>query len=181
MFPSENNFFELLAYSKDQKQKKNIVKFINKSQFNVLKNISKKILNGNINLSKLQFKILKTKKQFLRKLSEGKIKNKDLQKEYITVCYIIKLAIEHHETCSKISSHTNRKVGKNRGKYSSKRSYSESSSSDEESITSDGYISTEESSDSEQNSGNENSVRFGETSINEESSDVSFSPSREEE
>ena len=50
MFPSERNFFQLLAYGKDNKQKKKIIKFINKSQFNIIKNISKKILNGDIHL-----------------------------------------------------------------------------------------------------------------------------------
>ena len=180
MFPSENNFFELLAYSKDQEQKKNIVKFINKSQLRVLQKITNKLLNGNINLTKIQFGILKNKKQFLRKLSEGKVKNKDLQKEYIFICFIVKLALEHNEICSKISSHTNRKVGKNRSKYSCKRSVSESSSSEEpECITSDGNISTEEFSYSDQNSEIEKSVRFRETST--ANSDVSFSPSGEEE
>ena len=52
MFHSERNFFQLLAYAKDQKQKKKIIKFINKSQFNIIKNISKKILNGDIHLQK---------------------------------------------------------------------------------------------------------------------------------
>ena len=181
MFPSENNFFELLAYSKDKEQKKNIVKFINKSQFDILKRITKKILNGNINVTKIQFQILKNKKQFLRKLSEGKIKSKDLQKEYTIVCFIVKLGLEHNEICSKISSRTNRKVGKNRRKYSCKRSDSKIISSEEECITSDGYISTEESSDSDQNSKIEQSVRFGETSINNTKSDVSISSSEEEE
>ena len=74
MFPSERNFFQLLAYAKDQKQKKKIIKFINKSQFNTIKNISKKILNGDIHLQKVEFHILKKKKTFLRNLSEGKIK-----------------------------------------------------------------------------------------------------------
>ena len=78
MFPTETNFFELLAYSKDLTQKKNIIRFITKSQYNVIKNIAKKILNGDIHLTNIQFRILKNKKQFLRKLSEGKIKIKYL-------------------------------------------------------------------------------------------------------
>ena len=65
MFPSERKFFQLLAYAKDQKQKKKIIKFINKSQFNIIKNISKKILNGDIHLQKVEFCILKKKKTFL--------------------------------------------------------------------------------------------------------------------
>ena len=78
MFPTETNFFELLAYSKDFTQKKNIIRFITKSQYNVIKNIAKKTLNGDIHLTNIQFHILKNKKLFLRKLSEGKIKIKYL-------------------------------------------------------------------------------------------------------
>ena len=61
MFPSENNFLQLLAYAKDQKQKKKIIRFINKSQFKVVKNIAQKILNGDIHLKNNQFRILKNK------------------------------------------------------------------------------------------------------------------------
>ena len=74
MFPAKTNFFELLAYAKDLKQKKNIIQFITKSQYNVVKNIAQKILNGDIHLTNIQFCILKNKKLFLRNLSEGKIK-----------------------------------------------------------------------------------------------------------
>ena len=56
MFPSENYFFQLLAYAKDHKQKRNIIKFINKSQLNTLKQISKKILNGEIPLNNVQYR-----------------------------------------------------------------------------------------------------------------------------
>ena len=76
MFPKETNFFELLAYAKDLKQKKNIIRFITKSQYNVIINIAQKILNGDIHLKNIQFRILKNKKLFLRKLSEGKNQNK---------------------------------------------------------------------------------------------------------
>ena len=68
MFPSENNFFELLAYAKDQKQKKQIIKFINKSQYNTLKKITEKILNGHIHLTKTHFRILKKKQTFFKEI-----------------------------------------------------------------------------------------------------------------
>ena len=57
MFPTKTNFFELLAYSQDLTQKKNIITFITKSQYNVIKNIVKKILNGYIHLTNIQFRI----------------------------------------------------------------------------------------------------------------------------
>ena len=77
MFPAENNFLQLLAFAKDQKQKKNIlIRFINRSQLKVVKNIAQKILNGDIHLKNKDFHILKNKKLFLRKLSQGKIKIK---------------------------------------------------------------------------------------------------------
>ena len=174
MFPSENNFFELLGYGKDKKQKKNIIKCINKSQFNVLKNISKKILNGDFQLRKIQFRILKNKKTFLRKLSEGKIKIKDLSREDTIICFIVRLALEHNEKRSKISSRTDRKVGKNWRQTFCKRSVSEVSSSEE-------YFSSHESCYSSEESEVEEPERVGESSITEKESDVSFSTGGEEE
>ena len=173
MFPTETNFFELLAYAKDLTQKKNIIRFITKSQYNVVKNIAKKILNGNIHLKNIQFCILKNKKLFLRKLSEGKIKIKYLPRECSTVCYIIKLGLEHYETHTKISTHTCRKMGKNRRQNSHERSVSEISSSDE-------YSSYEEASEFSAKE-SENSARVGENSNPETVSDVSFSCSGAEE
>ena len=169
-----NFFFELLAYAKDQKQKKNIIRFINKSQLNVIKNIAKKLLNGGIHLSRIQFHILKNKKKFLRKLSQGKIKIKDLPQEYTIVCYIKKLGLEHYETYPKISSRTCRKVGENRRQYSCERSNSEISSSEE-------CILSEESCFSCGESEIEKSTRIRETSIAERESDASSSHSGEEE
>ena len=174
MFPKENNFFELLGYGKDKKQKKNIIKCINKSQLNVLKNISKQILNGQFKLRKIQFRILKNKKTFLRKLSEGKIKIKDLPREDTIVCFIVRLALENNETRSKISSRPYRKVGKNRRQTFRERSVSEVSSSEE-------CISSDETSYSSEESKIEEPERFRETSITEKESDVSFSTSGEEE
>ena len=171
MFPSENNFLQLLAYAKDQKQKKNIIRFINKSQFKVVKNIAQKILNGDIHLKNNQFRILKNKKLFLRKLSQGKIKITDLCREYIVVSYIVKLAIQQYETCPKISSHSSRKMGKNRRQYSCERSVSEISSTEE-------YFTSEESNSSGEES--EKSAGFGENSAPETNSDVSFPNSGEE-
>ena len=76
MFPAENNFLQLLAFAKDQKQKKNIIRFINRSQLKVVKNIAQKILKGDIHFKNKEFHILKNKKLFLKKLSQG---NKKLQ------------------------------------------------------------------------------------------------------
>ena len=174
MFPSERNFFQLLAYAKDQKQKKKIIKFINKSQFNIIKNISKKILNGDIHLQKVEFRILKKKKTFLRNLAEGKIKIKDLPQYCTIVCNIVKLGLQQYEKHSKISSGTHRKMGKNRRQNSCERSSSEVSSSDECISSEESYISGEESEI-------EKSTRMGEISTPESKFDVSFSNSGEEE
>ena len=174
MFHSEKKFFEFLGYAKDQRQKKNLVQLTNKSQYNILKNIAKKILNGDIYLGKVQFRFLKNKKLFLRKLSQGEIKIKNLQREYSVICYIVKIGLEYYETHSKISSRTCRKVGKNRRQYSREGSSNQNSSSEE-------YISGEESCISSEESESEESTRFGETSIPETNSDVSFSNSGEEE
>ena len=177
MFPAENNFLQLLAFAKDQKQKKKIIRFINRSQLKVVKNIAQKILNRDIHLKNKEFHILKNKKLFLRKLSQGKIKITDLPREHTIVCYIVKLALQHNEICPKISSRPCRKMGKNRRQYSCERSVSEisfsdecfsSSSSEEEE---DSYFSDEES---------EKPGRFGDRCVPERNSDVSFSNSGEE-
>ena len=176
MFPAENNFLQLLAFAKDQNQKKNIIRFINRSQLKVVKNIAQKILNGDIHLKNKEFHILKNKKLFLRKLSQGKIKITDLPREYTVVCYIVKLALQHNEICPKISSHPCRKMGKNRRQYSCERSVSEISFSDEcflssSSSSEDSYFPDEES---------EKPGRFEDRCVPERNSDVSFSNSREE-
>ena len=53
MFPLDNTFLKLLAYASDHKQKRNVIKLINKSQLNTLKSIAKSILNGDIQLKKV--------------------------------------------------------------------------------------------------------------------------------
>ena len=114
----------------------------------------------------------KKQKTFLRKLSQGKIKIKDLHQEFYIVCYIVKLGLEHYETHSKIGTHTYRKVGKNRRQYTRERSVSEISSSEE---CSEEHFSSEEEDTSVSGEESEKSTKFG------ENSDVSFSQSREEE
>ena len=174
MFPTDKNFFELLAYTKDQKQKKNILKFTNKSQYKVIQNIAKKLLSGDIQLKNIQYRILKNKKLFLRKLSQGKIKVKDLHREHYILCYILKLGLEYYETHSKISTRTYRKVGKNRRQYTRQRSFSEISSSEgySEECSEECFSSSEDSCISGEES--EKSTKFG------KNSDVSFSNSGEE-
>lgn len=169
MFPAENNFLKLLAYANDNKQKKNIIKFTNKSQLHVLKDIAKKLINGNIYLKKQQFTHLKKDKLFLRKLAEGKIKTKDLSCKYLTVSYIVKIALEHYETHSKVSSRAYRKVGKIRRQYVRERSFSENTSSTESTTSEESCFSSEEY---------ETSAGDGENTEN--NSDVSISITEEE-
>ena len=173
MFPEENYFLQLLAYAKDKKQKKNIIKFTNKSQLNVLKNIAKNLLTGDIPLKKLQFNHLKKNKVFLRKLAQGKIKPRELSQQHIIICYIAKIALEHNESRSEVSPRTYRKVGKVRREHSCERSYSENDSSEES-------ISTEESCYSSEDIESDKSTRFGEETIPENITDVSFSNYEEE-
>ena len=44
MFPKDNYFLQLLAYGRDKSQKYHIIKFINKSQYYLLKKIAKKYI-----------------------------------------------------------------------------------------------------------------------------------------
>ena len=131
MFPKDNLFLQFLAYGKDKSQKYQIIKFINKSQYYLLKKIAKNILKGVIPLKKNQLKHLRNSKIFIRKLAEGKVKKSELLHYYTIPCYIVKIALEHYEAHSKISTGSNQKMGRNRRQECCKRSFSENSSSDE--------------------------------------------------
>ena len=173
MFPKDNYFLQLLAYGRDKSQKYHIIKFINKSQYYLLKKIAKNILEGVIPLKKNQLKHLGNSKIFIRKLAEGKVKNSDLLRYYTITCYIVKIALEHYETHSKISTSSNRKMGRNRRQEYCKRSFSENSSSDES-------TSSPESNFSNDYPESEESARFGKNKEVEQISDVSLSFSEEE-
>ena len=121
-------FFSTASICKRSETEEKKKKIINKSQFNIIKNILKKILNGDIHLQKVEFLILKKKKTFLRILAEGKIKIKDLPRYCTIVCNIVKLGLQQYEKHSKFSSGTHRKMGKNRRQNSCERSSSEVSS-----------------------------------------------------
>ena len=82
-------------------------KFINKSQYYLLKKIATNILEGVIPLKKNQLKHLRNSKIFIRKLAEGKIKKSELLHYYTITCYIVKIALEYYETHSKISTSSN--------------------------------------------------------------------------
>ena len=81
MYLREKTFLQLIAYSKDQKQKCQLMKCINHGQYFELKKIAINILHGVIPLKKNQLKYLKKSKQFIRKLAEGKTNNSFLTKK----------------------------------------------------------------------------------------------------
>ena len=65
MFPKDNYFLQLLAYGRDKSQKYHIIKFINKSQYYLLKKIAKNILEGVIPLKKNQLKQISEIRKYL--------------------------------------------------------------------------------------------------------------------
>ena len=94
MYMREKAFLQLIADNKDQKQKCQIIKCINHDQYFELKKIAINILHGVIPLKRNQLKYLKKSKQFIQKLAEGKTKNSFLAKNYMIVCYIVKIALQ---------------------------------------------------------------------------------------
>ena len=82
--------------------------------------------------------------------------------------------MEYYETHSKISSSSNRKMGRNMRQEYCKRSFSENSSSEES-------TSSPESNFSNEYPKSEESARFGKNKEVEQISDVSLSFSEEEE
>jgi len=172
MFPVENNFLKFLAYGKDNKQKCRVIKYINISQYNLLKKIALQILNGVIPLKKFQLDYLKQSKNFLRKLSTKKIKVVELGRHFRSICYIVKIALEYYEVHTKTSFSSNRKVGKNRRQRSCETSDSESSSSENSNSSLEEYYSSSGES--------EKSEKIRKDEESENISNVSFSVSEEE-
>ena len=179
MYLREKTFLQLIAYSRDQKQKCQLMKCINHDQYFELKKIAINILHGVIPLKKKnQLKYLKKSKQLIRKLAEGKTNNSFLTKNYMIVCYIVKIALQYNEKCSETSFSSNRKVGKIRAKKRTcERSFSENSSS-AESITSN--ESTSEESLTSNESAREESTWSGNSDDIIRSSDISLIISEEE-
>ena len=178
MYLREKTFLELIAYSKDKRQKCQIIKCINHDQYFELKKIAINILHGVIPLKKNQLKYLKNSKQFIRKLAEGKAKNSYLAQHFMVVCYIVKIALQYNEKCSEISFSSNRKVAKTRTKKRTcKRSFSENSSS-EETFTSNESTSGESITSNE--STRKESTWSGNSDNINRASDISLHVSEEE-
>ena len=132
MFQRENYFLQFLAYGKDKKQKYYIIKHINKFQYNLLRKIAVNILTGEIPLNKTKLQQLKKFKLVIRQLSEGKLKLCKLTNNYSIIVYMVKISLQYYEVCSKISTSSNRRVGKSESKrYEFKRSTSSTSESNE--------------------------------------------------
>ena len=186
MFPKENLFFQFLLYGKDKTQKYYIIKHINQIQFNFLKKIAGNILSGTIPLRKNQLEQLKKSKSFVRNLSEGKVKKIYLSHNCSTIIYMVKIALQYYETCSKVCSSTHRKMGKSKRKgYEFKRSDSSSTNSESNELRNSeerGFysgVSSGFSSNIEENSRQseqEETNRFGEKEI----SDISLASCEEE-
>ena len=74
MYLGEKTSLQLIAYSKDQKQKCQLMKCMNHDQYFELKKIAINILHGVIPLKRNQLKYFKKSKQFIWKLAEGNLK-----------------------------------------------------------------------------------------------------------
>ena len=116
MFPKERSFLELLAYGKDKRQKYQVIKFINKSQYYFLKKIATNILQGIIPLKKHQLNHLKSSKILIRKLAEGRVASSDLVRHCMSISYIVKIAssASSQESNFLTESEQSRKFRKNR-------------------------------------------------------------------
>ena len=148
MFLREKLFLQLIAYSKDKKQKFQMIKCINHNQYFKLKKIAINILQGVLPLERYQLKYLRNSKSLIRKLAEGKVTNNYLATHYMIISYIVKIALEYNEKHSKTCTSSNRKVGKIRTKRTCKRSFSENCSSEGSIISEENNFSSEESTGS---------------------------------
>ena len=87
-----------------------------------MKKIATNILQGIIPLKKHQLNHLKSSKILIRKLAEGRVASSDLVRHCMSISYIVKIALEHYEKCSKTSTGSNRKMETNRRQESYERS-----------------------------------------------------------
>ena len=159
-------FLQLLAKGTNRKQNTSILKFIDKQQYNTLKEIACNILNEVIPLNSNQFNSLRRHKTFIRNLGKGKASKTQLVKNYLVVSQIIQIALDH-ELHAKVSSSTPRRVGK--GKRQKLQGYKTSSDSESstESTESTESLSSEKSAESSTEKSAESSSEFSEKSTEE--------------
>ena len=75
MFPAENNFLQLLAFAKDQKQKKNIIRFINRSQLKVVKKYCSEDIERRYSFKKQGISYFEEQETFFKEIIPRKNKN----------------------------------------------------------------------------------------------------------
>ena len=159
----DQHFLQLLAKGTNRKQNTSILKFIDKQQYNIIKEIACNILNEVIPLNTKQFNSLHRHKTFIRNLSKGKASKTQLVKNYLVVSQIIQIALDH-ELHAKVSSGSSRRVGKSkRQKLQGYKTSSDSESSTESTES----LSSEKSAESSSEKSAESSSEFSEKSTEE--------------
>lgn len=124
-FKKEQYFFYLLTNNTNKKQITSLLKCINNTQYEILKDICCKILDETIPLTTNQFKRLSIYKNFLRRLGNKRVSRSLLTKNYLAVIELSKRVIDHYEIYSKTSTNSSRKMGKyKRQTYKRNKKYS---------------------------------------------------------
>lgn len=111
---NERYMLQVLVKGTNKKQNINILRNFNKNQYNILKQISKNILEGKISINKKQYKYLEKHKLFIRCLAYKNVSKENLIKKYEVVKEIILIGLDYYEINAKISFSSNRGMGKNK-------------------------------------------------------------------
>ena len=118
MYSSDKYFLDFILHG-NKKQSIATLKNINSSQINTLKKIAIDLLEGHIPLSSNQIKVLKKSAHFIRTLAWKRTIHKNiLVKNYNIVKKLLKIKFDYAESCSKVSTCSLGRMGKNkRQKY----------------------------------------------------------------
>ena len=119
---SELYFLHLILHNESDIQNKFILKKITSKQYKLLKQIACFILDETITLSTYEFTSLKQFKNIIRKLGTGKRISGNILSKYLKLIKVLaEITINKYEICTKGSSNTCRRMGKNK-KQNIKRS-----------------------------------------------------------
>ena len=129
------HFFKFLVHNNDIKQNKSVIKTINITQYSLLEDWANDILDEIIPLNTRQFNELAQSKDFIRKLGRTYVRPNLLAENIDVVKAIANIALNVNEVCNKTSPSPNRRMGKSKETFTSKKypeySGSGSGSSDE--------------------------------------------------
>jgi hypothetical protein len=92
----ERHFLNFVANETNYKQVKSILRLVNRSQYMVLREITRNILQGTIDLQSSTLELLQKRKSFIRQLDVGKVSEQELATNSDVLGEIVHLGLQYH-------------------------------------------------------------------------------------